>query len=187
MNKRDAINEILLSLNELPLDIDDLVEDVQTAVIVDKELEIARKKILSQGWYFNKTTRELTPNVDGYIIVPNNFFSVDPTDGASNIVVRDWKLFNKEDMTFIFTDTVTCDVVEDITFDDIPFTVADYIVQTASLRAYINIIGNSEDVNVRKEEIMQARLLAIKENARMIDGNVLNGTFVTSLLDRESL
>lgn len=187
MNKRDAINEILLSLNELPLDIDDLVEDVKTAVIVEKELDIARKKILAKGWYFNTITRKLAPNTNGNIIIPNTFLSVNGGNDNPNLVVRDWKLFDKSEMSYIFESEVTVTVIEDIIFDDIIFTVADYIVQMASLRAYINIIGNSEDVNVRREEINSARLLALREDANNRNGNVLDSTFVTTMLDKESL
>lgn len=187
MNKRDAINEILLSLNELPLDIDDLVEDVKTAVIVDKELDIARKKILAKGWYFNTTTRNLVPDTNQKIVIPDTFLSVNGGTDNPNITVRDWKLFDKEEMSFVFDSSVSVDVIEDIVFDDIPFSVADYIVQMASLRAYINIIGNSEDVNVRREEINSARLLALREDANNRNGNVLDSTFVTTMLDKESL
>lgn len=183
MNKRDAINEILLSLNELPLDIDDLIEDVPTAVIVEKELEIARKKILSYGWNFNSITITLTPDNDGYINLSNQFLSVDGFDN-NDLIVRDWKLFDKANMTFKFTGSVELDIIEDSAFDDIPFHIANYIVQVASLQSYINIIGNTDDISLRKLSVDSARVEALRDDANKIDGNLLNSEYATQLMSR---
>lgn len=184
MNKRDAINEILLSLNELPLDVTDLVEDIGIAVIVDKELEIARKKVLSEGWYFNVLNRTLVPDTQGYIVIPQTFLSV---DGASNIVVRDWKLYDSVEKTFKFTGTIDAEVTEDVVFDDIPFHPANYIVQMASLQAYINVIGNSDDIAIRRNALQAARMEAIRDAANKIDGNLLSNQYATDLLDRTGI
>lgn len=187
MNKRDSINEILLALNELPLDITDNVEDIQIATIVDKQLDITKRKILSKGWYFNTTTRDLYPNVQGNIVIPLTFLSTDGGDNEPNLMVRDWKLFDKSEMSFIFDKSKECKVVEDIVFDDIPFIVADYITQVASLQAYINIIGNTEDISIRNRMIDIARIDAYREDANNRDGNILESDFVTGLLDRENI
>jgi len=77
MNLRDAVNEILLSLNELPLDVEDAIEDIQIAIVVDTELQIAKKKILAKGWYFNTINMSLVPNIEGYIAIPFSFLSID--------------------------------------------------------------------------------------------------------------
>lgn len=184
MNKRDAINEILLSLNELPLDVTDLVEDIGIAVIVDKELDIAKKKVLSEGWYFNVLNRELVPDPQGYIVIPKTFLSV---DGADNIRVRDWKLFDVNEMSYKFTESVEATVTEDILFDDVPFHIANYIVQVASLQAYINVIGNSDDISLRNNAVNMARIEAIRDDAKKRDGNLLSNQQATGLLDRTGL
>jgi hypothetical protein len=187
MNRRDAVNEILLSLNEMPLDIEDSVEDIQTAKIVDSQLEITKRNILSQGWFFNTTTRDLKPDLSGYIPLPSTFLSVDGGDNYSNVVTRDQKLFDKSELTYKFDEPIECVVIEDIYFDDIPFVIADYIVKSASLSSYINIIGNTDDVAIRSQLVQLSKLEAIRENARNYDGNILDSSFVTTLLDRESL
>ena len=182
MNTRDAINEILLSLNELPLDISDAIEDIGIAVIVNSQLEITKRKILSRGWFFNKTIIKLVPNTEKYIVIPDSFLSVDGGDDEPSLVVRDHKLFDKEELTFKFDEAKECKIVEDIPFDDIPFTIADYIVQTASFQAYINIIGNSEDIRVRMTMVNEAKINALRENANNIDGSVLDSGFVTEFI-----
>lgn len=184
MNKRDAVNEILLSLNELPLDTTDLIEDIGIAVIVDKELDIANKKVLSYGWNFNSLVHTLVPDVQGYIVIPNTFLSV---DGDSAYVVRDWKLYDVANRTFKFTESVDAKVIESIVFDDVPYHVANYIVQVASLQAYINIIGNSDDISLRNNAVQLARIEAIREDANKISGNLLANQYATDLLDRTGI
>lgn len=183
MNRRDAINEILLSLNELPLDVDDLIEDLPTAVIVDRELTIARKKVLSYGWSFNSLTITLVPDNEGYIRLSDQFLSVDGFDD-NDIIVRDWKLFNKSTMSYKFSGGVEVDIIEDSAFDDIPFSVANLIVQTASLQAYINIVGNADDIALRKNALDLARIEAIRDDANKLDGNLLTSEFATTMLAR---
>ena len=158
-----------------------------TAIIVDKQLDITTKKILSIGWNFNTIIIDLVPNSSGYIVLPNSFLSVDSTNAANNYVMRDWKLFNRDDNTYKFDDVEECKVIESIVFDDIPFAYANYIIELASLSSYINIIGNTADVSVRQVLVNNARIEALKDNARSIDGNILSDTFVTSLLSRDSL
>lgn len=186
MNKRDGINEILLSLNELPLDVADAVEDIQIAVIVDKWLDISKRKVLSYGWNFNTLTMNLVPNNLGYISIPQTFLSVDGT-GTTDLVVRDWKLFDKDTLSFIFTDPQEVEVIEDIPFDDIPFHYANYIIQFASLQSYINIVGNNDDIAVRRESLNAARIEALRDEANSLDGNLLTNVDTSTLLDRTSI
>lgn len=190
MTKRDAINEILLSLNELPLEDSDSIEDVSIAIIIDKQLDITKRKILSQGWFFNTVNITISPDEEsGYIIIPPEYLSVVGDDGFENIAVRDNKLFNKEDLTFYFDDEeIDCIVIQDLNFDDIPYVVVNYIVQVASLACHINILGASNnDLSIRREEIALSRIEALRENARNIDGNVLSSDIVTDLMDRTSI
>lgn len=186
MNKRDAINEILLSLNELPLDESDAIESIGIAVIVDKELCIAQKKVLAEGWNFNTVSMSLYPNTLGYIIIPNTFLSVRNLDD-SGMVVRDWKLFNKTKMTYLFTEPVVCEVVQDIVFDDIPFHAANYIIQVASLQAYIDIVGSENEITVKRTAVQLAKIETIRDESNSIDGNMLEEEYATTLLDRAGM
>lgn len=184
MTEREAVNEILLSLNELPLTDSDVIDDIQTAIICQAELRLARKKILVQGWFFNTLDIDLYPNTEGYIPIPNTFLSVDGGATETELVVRDWKLFDKANLTYIFDEAKNCIVIEDISFDDIPFTIADYIVQSAALQAYIKVIGSSDDVRIRQEALILSRIEALREDARNIDGNLLDSDHVTGLVTR---
>lgn len=178
MNLRDAINEILISLNEIPLDVDDLIDDVPTAKVVATQLEISKKKVLAYGWEFNTLTISLYPNTQNHIVVPESFLSVNGTSDNPEVIVKDWKLYDKEENTFVFTSPIDCVVIEDIAFDDIPFAIANYIVQVASLQSYINIIGNTDDVSIRHRAMLEAKNEAIRTDANNIAGNIIDQSLV---------
>ena len=187
MNLRDAINEILLSLNELPLDVTDAVEDIPIAVVVNQSLDIAKRKVLGKGWYFNTIDMELTPNTDGYISIPFSFLSVDGGDAEPNLTVRDWKLFDKELLTYKFTENKSCEIIEDIPFDDVPYMIANYIVAVSSLQSYTDIIGDESGIRIKREAVLEAKIDAFREDANSIDGNLLTDDHTTGLLDRTAL
>lgn len=187
MNKRDAVNEVLLALNELPLDTEDLIEDIPTAIIVEKEIEQAKKKILNYGWKFNTLSFSFYPNEEGNIVVPDTFLTATGTEDNPEIIVRDWKAYDTENNTFKFTSAITLEVLDDTNFDDIPFAIANYIVQYASLKSYIDIIGNTDDISIRKHYLDEARIDAIRYDTNISDTNVFNGDYETDLLDMTSL
>jgi len=187
MNKRDAINEVLLTLNELPLEVSDLVADIPIAVLVDREIEVAKKKILAYGWNFNTLLLSFYPNNQNNIVVPTTYLSVKPTEDNPNIIIRDWKVFNKVENSFIYTEAVELNVVDDVLFDDIPFPVANYIVQHAGLKAYVDIIADNNGVSLRRQEMLEARMEAFRYDTQVSDTNILSQEYATNLMNMTSL
>lgn len=187
MTEREAINEILLNVNELPLDDTDVVEDISIAVIANKFLDIARKQVLNYGWYFNTLEITLYPNTSSYIVIPTTYLAVDGSSDTDEYTVRDYKLFNKATNSFIFEDGVSCIVVDDVVFDDVPYAIANYIIKIASFNAYSNRIGDANGMSIRANLMKEAKIDALRDNAHKLDGNVLTGAETTALLDRTSL
>jgi len=187
MQEREAINEILVNINELPLDSSDIIEDINIAVIANTFLDISRKSVLSEAWVFNSLTISLIPNTLGYIVIPTSYLSVDGSSDTDTYTVRDHKLYDTLNQTFIFEDSVEVDIIEDIAFDDIPFSVANYIVKTATNNVYANTISDTAGMQVKASLVQQARIDALRDDANKIDGNVLNSLHSTNLLNRDSI
>jgi len=187
MNKRDAINEILLALNELPLDSSDVIDDLPTAILISKEIDIAKKKVLNYGWKFNELTISFAPNNENNIVIPDTFLTATGTADNPEVIIRDWKAYNKETNSFIFTSSITLEVIDDVAFDDLPFAIANLVVQTASLKSYIDIVGNTEDVAIRRTELKEAKIDAIRYDTRISNTNTLEGEYESNLLNMSSL
>lgn len=186
MTRLDAVSEILLSINELPIDIDDDIQNVHIASIVNKHLNIAKRKILKKGWYFNEYSVELSPDINGHISVSENYLSVDGGTDYPNVIMRDWKLFDKDTFSYVFDGSLTIDVIENMDFEDIPSeSLASYIVATALMSAYTAIIGYTNEIKLHAENLVNAKIDALRDDANNTDGNVLLGTF-TSILSTRS-
>jgi len=129
----------------------------------------------------------LVPNTDGYIPIPLSFLSVDGGDAEPDLCVKDWKLFDKSLLTYKFTENKSVEVIENVSFDDIPFNTANYIVSMASLSSYVNIIGDQEGIRTRTNAFNDSRIEAIREDANNQDGSLLTDDHTTGLLDRTAL
>jgi hypothetical protein len=194
MNKIDAINEILINLNETP--VDETTQDpyvIPIVNIIDKQIDISTRKVLSKGWFFNKTTLTVAPTIPdgetfGYIPISSDYLSVDGGDAYPAITVRDNKLFDKSTTSYNFESSVTIDVVENIAdFADIPYHIANYITELASFQMYMNLFGSASDLNARASLVQQAATEAYREDLRAIDGNILAQDYATDLLDRTGI
>ncbi len=173
--EREAINEILLALNELPLPDDTSLDSIQISISANKFLSISKSTTLKKGWNFNTHVVELVPNEDKYIIIPNTFMSVDPVDKLSDVIVVDHRLYNKETNSYEFDGSIECEIIMEVDFDDIPFTFRDYIIKRAKVSAYVSIIGSTDELALYREELREAHVDAVREEADSIDGNVLSG------------
>jgi len=182
MDLRTAINEVLLSINELPLTENDNIDDIQSAIIVNKELNIAKRTVLSNGWKFNTINISLQPNSNGYILVPNTVLALFPLNNT--LIVRDWKLYNTIDSSFIFTEPQIVKMYQDVSFDDLPFHIVNLIIKKASLSSYIHIVGSGDDLSQKRIDIQEANIIAVKTEARARNGNVLDDSYVTNLMSK---
>jgi len=183
MDLRTAINEVLISINELPLDETDNIEDVNSAILIKEELLRAKREVLLEGWNFNTLLLNLSPNSNGYIILPESFLFV-YSKKNKNITMRDWKLFDKAKQSFIFDKPEECVIIQDVSFDDIPYPVMNYIIKKAILKSYITIIGSSDELKYKYADIKNAKKEAMKYEARTIRGNLYEDEYIVSLSSR---
>ncbi|MGB1226421.1 MAG: hypothetical protein ACPG9K_00905 [Poseidonibacter sp.] len=176
----NILNKISASKNiETIYAIDEAIEKVK--VILDK----VRKDTLSEGWQENTITVTLQPNTDGYIPIPKSYLLVDGV--SQNVKIRDWKLFDSESFTFIFESGVSCEVFEDLPIDDITHSLKNLIVSKATYESYIAISIKKDEMPVLDREYKRALVVALRNNARNIDGNVLTNTYISGILDRGGL
>jgi len=164
------------------------IEDIEKSITSVNNIFIeSRKRILSDGWYFNTVTIDLQPNTTGYIAIPKSFLSVDGSNESDTYTIRDWKLFDLSALTFIFEDKVECIVVEDIPYDDVPSIVSEYIYSDAELEAYKALIGTDREITFTMRMLEKAKVNALREDANNIDGNLLSDTHSSPMLDRTSV
>jgi len=78
-----AINQILASCGQAPVTTLDQTNP-EVAIAYETLLQVSRE-VQGEGWTFNKEAHySLTPNIDEYILIPNNVLQITLTDNAAN-------------------------------------------------------------------------------------------------------
>lgn len=182
--KLEAINRCLRAIGETPVNAitSSLPEAADARSLVDE----VTKEVLAAGWHCNTNYNvKLTPDIDGYIRVPNTYISVD-TSGVSrhiNVAVREdpndelLKLFNIKDQTFVFTDPLYTTIVLDFDIDSLPYQLQNYIAWKAARQfqqGSVGAIGLDRFVAFNLETAWNA-LLDWEEEAD--DTNILTGSY----------
>ena len=188
MNKyNSAINEILLVIGEQPIESDLSIVGIYEAEQADILIEATKEELLSEGWSFNTDTKwSLSPDTDGYIIVPPSALRADPSDEKSNYIRKDGRLYNKETHSYKFETSVDCDVVWDIPFDELPVIMQKYIVLKAGRIMYQRFVGdvNMLQILVRDEQEAQTRVDIHEDDVN--DYNIFDNPTVARALTRNS-
>lgn len=93
------------------------------------------RQVQSMGWHWNTDESvELLPEnpLPGIIRVPVNASRLDPSDVSVDAVVREGKLWNRKELTFLWSSSVLCKIVYIFPFDSLPEAARDYITIRAS-------------------------------------------------------
>ena len=165
-----AVNEILASVGQAPVTtLDQTNPDV--AIAYDTLINTSRE-VQAEGWIFNKEEYyELTPDVNGEIVIANNILQIDLHDEKDNqyeSVRRDGKLYDKVNHTYDWStwDKVACDIVWFFDWVDLPRPIQDYIVARAAAIVSSRIVGDPQQYQMlsQKEQWNRAQALEYECN-----------------------
>ena len=136
-----SINILLQTINELPIEsTDDLVHST-TGKLAEMTIIEVKKEVLSQGWHFNTDKDYVFPqDINGIIAIPPNVLDI--TASSDDIIMRDWKLYDKANFTFTFEEPVKCTVVWDLDFNSITHPLRHYITIKAARVFQARTIGD---------------------------------------------
>lgn len=181
----DAINLALQTIGEQIVEGSTPIEGIYEAEQADLLIETTKEEILSEGWSFNTDTNwELTPDTDGYIVINEDILRIDPTATGTNAVRKDGKLYDKTNQTFVFNNTVNCDIIWNYDFDDLPFIAQQYITLKASRILYQRLIGDTTMLNVLIKDEQEALLRLRMHEDDVLDNNIFDDTSVSRILTR---
>ena len=183
----DALNEMLDVIGEQTLDTGDSIDGIQEAEKADTLLEKIKVQILSQGWSFNKEyNRDYIPDINGYIVIPENVLSIDSSTTTDNFFAKDGKLYNEDDKSYIFTATIEADVTFDLDFDDIPVIAQNYILNKASRIFYQRMVGDTNIIQLLMNDEKEALQIFKDYERDLVDANIFDDTTVSRIITRNS-
>lgn len=188
MNKyNDAINIVLMTIGEQIIEEDLPVTGIYEAELADSVIETVKEELISEGWSFNTDENwDFTPDVNGYITIPNTILRVDPTDPAKNYISKEGKLYDKANQTYKFTSAVSCDVVWNTEFDYIPPIMQQYVVAKASRILYQRIVGDVNMLQTMLKDEQDALIRVRIHEDDVNDWNIFDDTSVSRAITRTS-
>lgn len=127
--------------------------------------------IQSQKMWFNTSYPTLSPDVDGFIFVPDNTLEVDSIEVNTPVVQRGSKLYDPINGTDVFDKDIRVMLVEQLTFEDIP-TTCQYFIQDMTVQQYQrDFDADPQKMAAISREIVQWAMLVNAQHTRSIDPN----------------
>lgn len=178
MTELEAVNEMLMSIGQAPVNTLQ-VTGIKDVAIAQKRLQTALRACLTKGWWFNTDEAyELTPDLDGNIVIPPNALKVDSDDADITERALDPKgrcLYNRADKTFEFTAPVPVRIVWGFDFDEIPQTARDYVATVAGRRFQSKAIGSQVLDRFEQEDEIKAYIALMREERASRKTNLFTG------------
>ena len=186
MTELEGVNIALQTIGEMTLTTASTIASVYEAKTALEILAETRRSVLTEGLNCNTDTDwELTADASGYIAVPANMLRLETT-GTEYLIMKDNKVYNKDDKTFVFVagSTHKVDATWDLDFDDIPHTIAYYIAVRASRIVYQRLIGATDIIRVLMDDEEKARFKMIEHDVDTRNYNIFDQTVNRRIITR---
>lgn len=119
-----------------------------TVVIILDVLEAMQNNFLSKGWWFNTSIVTLYPSKEGEISAPETAISIVNTKHDVVLSIRDQRVFNSTDRTYKFTDPVKVKLIDNVEFEELPDSVAMWLVYRTAFEAYNRDYGYEDTLQI---------------------------------------
>lgn len=178
MTELEAVNEMLMSIGQAPVN-SLAVTGIRDVNIAKARLTSTTRRVLSRGFSFNTDENyDLTPDVDGIILIPNGTLKIEAMSNDDLVQRRHAKgmaLYNRTDRTFVFPAAVSVKIVWAFTFEDLPETARCYIATWAGRRFQSKVIGSPILDRYEEEDVMMAWMLLEREERGTRRTNLFTG------------
>lgn len=180
MNLYEGINTLLGAIGEIPITDNTQAQNAEATSdvgIARDTVQRISKIMQEQGYWFNtEVAYPMVPNTDGYIPVGSNILSI----YSSNLIVKDYKLYDTALRTFQFTKQQLVDVVFEMVFDDLPYVMANAIIAEATIEFYNNVLGDTQEIRILDATAQKARVALQKAQMKHVKPNLISGSRIIS-------
>ena len=162
----DAVNILLSSINELPIETEADYDVIMEAKLARDTLLEVKRAVLSEGWDFNRDENYILPlDQQGMIPIPGNVLDLQGVMG-DNLIIRDWKLYNKDKQTFIFEEPQKVNIVWDMDFNSLTHPIRHYITIRSARIFIARTIGDTNAVSYTVADEEDAYLACRRSETR---------------------
>lgn len=186
----DAINIMLGTIGESPINSLDAATGVVDAVTARAILSEVSVQVQEEGWHFN-TEYEfvLTPSLDSKeIYVPANAIEVDASAYDRNdidVAIRGNRLYDRKNKTFQFQQDIKADLTILLEFNELPQAARHYITVRAARVFQQRVIGSDTLGSFSEKDEARALRSMRRYESKTADYNILTGNYsVMRTIDR---
>lgn len=127
------------------------------------------------GWWFNTKVVTLAQNGSGEVPFASNAVHVDPVDTTKLYVMRELKLYDLENSTFIINEDVEVRIMYQLPFEELPPMAQTYLKDYARYLYYLDQEGNQPKLGEYKEAAQRSKALLDREHLKNADVNFFRG------------
>jgi hypothetical protein len=172
-----AINILLQTINELPIESDTDLTYSTTGQLAEMVIIEVKKAVLAGGWDFNTDEGyEFPIDSTGEIPVPFNVLDI-TSSGLKKIIMRDWRLYDKSLFTNKFEESVPCNVVWDMDFNSLSHPIRHYITIRSARIFQARTIGDTASYSYTTKDEEDAFVSAKMSEGRTGKYNIINSSF----------
>jgi hypothetical protein len=188
MTEIEAINIALQTIGEIPITTSTVIADVYEATIAESILAEVKREVLTKGMNCNTDTSwVLNADSSGYIALAGGILRLESSENQPYIM-KDNKLYNKKDHTFLFTagQSVKVDIVWDLDFDNLPHAIAYYIALKTARVTQSRLLGSGDIIKVLMHDEEQARLSMLEHDIDTSNYNIFDNSVNNRVKNRSS-
>lgn len=187
----EAINTMLMSIGEQPIQNDDDLAGLSDASIAKQILSNVSRAVQSRGWVFNTDLdKAMKPDQFGEITLDDTILRVDTTtrlrDKDNDIVERGRKLYDRQRNSDRFEDgtEIRCNLIKYLDFIDLPEPARRYISIRAARIFHDRVVGSGELHRFYQEDEFQAWQTLLEYEGDVADYNLFDNYDVFRVIDR---
>jgi hypothetical protein len=177
MTELEAINDMLSLISESPVASLDEANEVADAQIAMQILARESRTTQAKGWDWNTDENfRISPTLSGEVILPTNVVRCDPTDSNIDYVMRQGKLYDRANKTFVIGQAVVVDMVSILPFEDLPEPARRYISMAAGRKFENRINGADQLHQINENDVMLAWSDLVNDECESADYNVIRNS-----------
>ncbi len=183
-----AINTILSIIGEAP--VSSITSNIGSDVSIAKQiLDESSVTVQSKGWNYNtEESYSLALDTNNKIPVPTNAIWITTRSGDSSqkVIIRDNFLYDKENHTYTFANSIKVDMIILLPFTELPEFARRYIVTVAGRRFQARYLGSKELAGFTEQDEATALTTCEQLDAANEKQNILSNDISNRILYRNS-
>lgn len=173
----EAVNTMLNTIGEAPINtlVDITSVDAITALSI---LRSVSREVQTQGWFFNtEHNYPLVPDLNNNLPLPLNILSLDSSEVSQSfdLIQRGPLAYDRQNHTYIFTDTVKCSLILLLAFEETPEAARHYMTIRASRIFQDRVLGSDSLHGMNREDEYTALTTLRLTESENADYNILTG------------